>query len=147
MEDVDAEPHDPPAFWPREAFLSDEVAPGGRSPETLDVTGRARFLFFGPYSRLDRGVWRAKVRLRLCPDAARSRLSVQFGAEPDSATADLEFGRAGFHEVTLEHRFDGAGLAQVRLMLRKAAFHGEIVFSGVQLTRVGDGEPASDVAS
>jgi hypothetical protein len=101
--------------------------------------GRARYLLYGPYAALGPGRWRATVFLHLCPDAARRPLAVQFGAEPDYTTLDLPFGVPGNHRVDLEHSLREGDAAQVRLWLKKAAFHGEVRLIGVSLGRAEAG--------
>jgi hypothetical protein len=126
----------PPGDWlAPSAFLSGN----GPCPEAVDVTGRARYLFYGPYAALGPGRWRATVFLHLCPDAARRPLAVQFGAEPDYTTLDLPFGVPGNHRVDLEHSLREGDAAQVRLWLKKAAFHGEVRLIGVSLGRAEAG--------
>lgn len=121
--------------WERQAFLSDQ-APGAPCPAVVDLTGRARYPFFGPYVALAPGLWRATARLEVCPEAARRSLALQFGVEPDYTTTDLPRGTAGPVTVTIDHAFSGEGLAQVRLWLKKAAFHGEVRLLGVDLRRL-----------
>jgi hypothetical protein len=125
-------------WWDRGDFLSDAEGPAGTCPVAIDVTGRARFLSYGPFADLAPGVWRATVFLNLCPDAARCRLAVQFGAEPDYTTKDLEFRITGNHKVEIEHVIHQTGPGQVRLWLKKAAFHGEVRFAGAAVERIGD---------
>jgi len=124
-----------PVWWDRACFLSDE-APDRRCPEVIDVTGRARFLFFGPFIPLGRGLWRATVRLELCPDAARRTLALQFGVEPDYTTHDLPSGACGSLTPQIDFLCETPGTAQVRLWLKKAAFHGEVRLAGARVEPV-----------
>ena len=124
-------------WWDRKIFLSPDLQ-GGVCPEAIDVTGRARYLFFGPYIELSTGLWRADVRFDLCTDASRCRLAVQFGAEPDYATVDVPFGISGSQLIRIEHSRHETGLGQIRLWLKKAAFHGEVRLSGASVSRIGD---------
>ncbi len=124
-------------WWDREIFASAE-APDGRCPKELDVTGRARCLLFGPYLPLTPGHWSATAHLEVCVDAARCRLAVEFGAEPDYALVDLPFGQPGQHAIELTHEIRESGLGQIRLFLKRAAFHGEVRFIGATVRRIGD---------
>ena len=125
-----------PAWWDRGIFL---VAEGEVGPDVIDITGRPRFLVFGPYVELESGVWRATVFLQLCPDAARGRLALQFGAEPDYTTVDLPSNTTGSMSVEAVHRMARPGFAQVRLWLKMAAFHGDVRFFGAVVERVAGG--------
>ena len=130
--------------WDRNNFLSRDD-PSGSCPPAIDITGPARFLWFGPYVPLPAGVWRAEVMFDLCEDAARGRFAVQFGCEPDYTTVDLPGRAPGRQCVVLEHRFSDEGLAQVRLWLKRAAFHGEVRFGQVTIA-VADDQSATDGA-
>jgi len=125
-------------WWDRSRFFSDAEAGVDTCPEVIDLTGRACFVFYGPYAPLAAGLWRATVSINSCADAARRPLSLQFGAEPDYTTVDLPFGMPGDHHLTLEHWFDGGQMAQVRLWLKKAAFHGEVRFLGAHVELISD---------
>jgi hypothetical protein len=124
-------------WWPPEMFLSAD-GPGDRCPPTIDVTGHARRLLWGPYVALPPGLWRARAVVDICPDAARRTLAFEFGAEPDYTAVDLIRGVSGLQTVDVEHRMTGEGLAELRLWLRKAAFHGEARFLGAAVERLGD---------
>src|SRR5579871_6987322 len=88
-------------WWGRGIFLSDEDVTGGVCPPVIDVTGRARILVYGPCRQLAPGVWRATVLLHLSPDAAHRRIGLQFGADPDFASAEVPLGVDGDHRVEL----------------------------------------------
>jgi hypothetical protein len=136
MDQVDVASHVGALWWGRELFFTNDTA-DRRVPEVIDVTGRSRFLFAGPYVNLPAGLWRASVFLDICPEAARRKLAVQLGVEPDYTTVDLTQGQAGPQAVQVEHLMSGDGHAQVRLWLKRAGFHGEIRFSGVALEPTG----------
>ena len=130
-------------WWDRGVFLSDEDVAGGVCPPVVDVTGRARILVYGPHRQLAPGVWRATALLHLSPDAAHRRIGVQFGADPDFATVDLPLGVDGDHRAELTLTVIDETPLEVRLWLKKAAFHGEIRFAGVLLERIADSPPAN----
>ena len=124
-------------WWGRELFLVGR-GPYSPCPEIIDVTGLARVLVFGPYRELPAGIWRATVTLDVSPDAARRPLDVQFGKLPDYTTSPLPFGVPGRHTVKLEYVLRKSGLAEVRVNLKRAAFHGEIRLFGAKVERAGD---------
>jgi hypothetical protein len=123
--------------WDRERFLSGD----GSCPSEIDVTGPPRYLIFGPFITLEPGLWRAEYDLELCPDASLRVLALQFGVEPDYTTLDIPRGQPGFRTVAIEHVLPVAGSVQLRLWLKKAAFHGHVRFKGASVTRVADAEP------
>jgi hypothetical protein len=124
-------------WWGRELFLSVDV-PDGRCPAVIDVTGRARILSYGPYAPLGSGAWRAKAVMDLCADAARGRLALQFGLSTDFATLDVPRGPPGRREIEIDYFCETPGLAELRLVLTRAAFHGEIQFHGVDIQAIAE---------
>ena len=127
----------PSTWWDLKDFRSHDSA-DLRCPEFLDVTGRSRYLVYGPYHELSAGLWRATAKIHLCPDAARCRFSLEFGAEPDFSSVDLPFGKVGPLEIEVEHMFREAGQGQIRLFLMRAAFHGEVRFLGATVRQVAE---------
>jgi hypothetical protein len=128
-------------FWPPSGFSTEG---GGKlSSEVIDVTGRQRHLFFGPYELLASGVWMARLELDLCPDAAKRALTAEFGVDPEMAAFDVAPGAPGPRTIELVQAIRTPGRAQVRLRLRRAAFHGWVRFTGVTLMRLG---PCEDEA-
>ena len=120
--------------WDRELFLSGE----GVCPPEIDVTGLPRFVFFGPFITLEAGLWRAECELEFCADAALRVFALQFGAEPDYTTVDLQRGRPGLQRFVIQHRLSTAAPMQLRLWLKKAAFHGYVRFGGASIERIAD---------
>lgn len=127
----------PSEWWGRERFFN---ADGSQSkcPVVIDLTGPARFLVYGPYAPVAAGLWRATVSFELCGDGARRFLLVQFGSDPDYTTVGVAPTRQpGRRDVAVEHRVKAGGLAQVRVYLARAAFHGDFRFIGVKAQRLG----------
>jgi hypothetical protein len=127
----------PTAWWGRECFHSVDGA-DGLCPAAIDVTGQGRCLTHGPYVVLQPGLWRATATLEICQDAARRRLAVQFGVEPHFSTQDLPYGIPGHHEVRVDFQLSEPGPVQIRILLRRAAFHGEVRFLGARVERLAD---------
>jgi hypothetical protein len=130
--------------WERSRFVT---APEPHPcPEVIDLTGRARHLFCGPWARLEPGLWRAKLRFELCEDAARRLLAVEFGGEESGWTlVDVPVGAAGPREVELEHKFLPGELALLRVLLKAAAFHGEFRFTSAIAQRLDEPLACADV--
>jgi hypothetical protein len=134
---VEAGGADEALWWGRERLRSSDTD-GGACPEVIDVTGPRRCLVFGPHLPLEPGRWRATAMFEVCPDASRRQLSVQFGCYPDFTTVQVPVGVSGLHQIELEYEFKPDQLAEVRLLLDRAGFHGELRFSGAALQKVGD---------
>lgn len=124
------------ALWlAREEFRSIDSDPDP-CPEVVDVTGRPRCLVFGPHLELEPGTWRATALFELCQDAARRRISVQFGSYPDFSVEEAPLTRAGLHQIELDYTFLPHHFAEVRLVLVRAGFHGNVRFHGAFLRRL-----------
>lgn len=132
-----------PGWWPPEMFLSPEK-PEGRCPPVIAVTGRPRDLIFGPYVSLAPGVWRATVFLEVCPNASRCRFDLEFGIFPNYTKIPVTFVGPGHHKLEIEYEVAEAGDAEVRLVLIRPGFHGELRFAGVSVERMGDLSPVAD---
>jgi len=124
-------------IWrPHEFFvtLSQDGAIPSVCPAVIDATGRERYLVSGALGRLPPGRWRASLILRLSAAAARRPLAVQFGADPHFESFSLPYGVPGLHRIDLEATVGDGDEPQIRLWLKRAAFHGEISFLGVGLS-------------
>ena len=136
----------PIRLQPRD-FRTDEPLVSG-APEVFDLLGRDRHLFYGPYLELEPGVWRAKVELELFDSAAKRRLAIEFGVQPDFTTVDLPYHAEGPIEIEVDNAIRAGGLTQIRLWLRRAAATGRVRFGGVTLRKVGElGETVAPAAS
>jgi hypothetical protein len=129
-------------WWDRSAFCDGSGQNGEPCPQVIDTTGRPRCLFHGPGLHLEPGLWRATVFLHVCDMSARRPFTLQFGIGPDYTSVDLEYGVQGNHRVELRHGFPEGGPGQIRLWLRRAAFHGEVRLVGARISRLGDIENA-----
>jgi hypothetical protein len=124
-----------PDIWWAPSQLNSAEGPDQWCPPEIDITGRSRFLVYGPYVSLAAGIWRASVKFELCQDAARSRFTVHFGEMTSYASAHVPFGAAGQNLVDLEHTVLKPAPCEVRIQLNRAAFHGMIKVKGVWLWR------------
>lgn len=124
--------------WPREMFNAGD-APYDACPATLDVTGGARILVFGPYVTLPAGRWRVTTRFELDHQAAAAgAFLVEFGQGADLGHAQLYPSTEGLYEVSLEKTLKGKTPAEIRVWLARPAFHGALRFLGASLERLDD---------
>jgi hypothetical protein len=135
-----------PGWWSPEMFLSPET-PERRCPNVLPVTGPPRDLVFGPYVSLAPGVWRAMVFVEVCPDASRCRFDLEFGIFPSYTKTPVTFLGPGHHKLEIEYIVPEAGDAEVRLVLIRPGFRGELRFAGVSVERVGEAPALAEVGA
>ena len=132
-------------WWGVETFLSPETL-DKRCPAVVDVTGPSRVLLYGPYKILTTGVWRATAFIEVCPDAARCRLEVEFGTHPNFSKIAVPFLVPGRHKLEIQHVVAEEGPAEVRIVLRRGGFTGELRFAGVTVERIADLESSAGAA-
>ncbi len=124
-------------WWARTLFCdgSDGTRP---CPETIDVTGRGRNLFFGPGIALGPGHWRITAHLDLCEEAARCQFRFDFGQLANMAPEYVFPKGPGRYDVSIENTWTRANAVELRLWLHRAAFHGEIRLLGATIERLAD---------
>jgi capsular polysaccharide transport system ATP-binding protein len=135
-----------PGWWSPEMFHSPGT-PDGRCPDVIAVTGRPRDLIFGPYISLAPGVWRATVFLEVCANASRCRLDLEFGVFPNYSKNPVTFLGPGHHKLEIEYTVAEAGDAEVRIVLIRPGFQGELRFAGVTVERIADAPALAEVAA
>ncbi len=62
--------------WPRQCFLLGDQ-PNSAVPVAIDLTGRARIIFYGPYFHLPRGYWNARVLIGFSRDIRGMPFSIE----------------------------------------------------------------------
>jgi hypothetical protein len=133
------------AWWDRTLFRWGDH-PEEPCPQSIDVTGAARILAFGPFLPLSRGEWRARVEFELSPDAARRSYLLEFGAGADLSRVAFGPLPTGPNAVSITHRFEVADPAEIRLWVARAAFHGDLSFKGVWVEALTAGAPPTCAA-
>jgi hypothetical protein len=128
-----------PLTLARERFFHGD-APGQPCPETLDLTGLGRILFYGPYEPVTPGLWTAALRLEVCADGATRPF--QFDVVTGAHVTETRFRpeRPGVFQVQARHAVDAAAPLELRLWVMKPTFHGELRLLGATLERVGEAQ-------
>ncbi|MHB8530310.1 MAG: hypothetical protein ACYC8V_12485 [Caulobacteraceae bacterium] len=131
----------PPAeyarWWDRTEFRAGET-PELPCPETIDITGLARTLVMGPPRMLPGGLWRFTASFELCQDAGRYPYQFKVGNDQAASIQGVQGLGAGAYEAALEHTLPAAALVEVHFSITRAAFHGELRFSGMAVERLGE---------
>jgi hypothetical protein len=125
--------------WERQLFyIYDEPPAPQPIPATrpVDITGRIRFLVYGPFIRLPPGSWTASVILGFSPEAAGMGYSVEVFAGTRLAHARLEPGSESVVEVVLHFSIDESvdQPVQIRIHNERAAFDGRLALGCVTMT-------------
>lgn len=113
----------------------------------MDLTGRARNLFHGPYFELPPGVWQVRLRFDVDPVGAPLRFKFDWGAGEDMTSVSPTIARPGQYNLTISRRWPAAGPAEVRAWIMQGAFQGRFEFHGCTVSRLADDETDRDMAA
>lgn len=130
--------HLDPLVWEPELFFvskdppADELTPAS---EPVDITGRPRYLIYGPFINLPPGSWRANVVVGLSAEAADMSFMVEVFAGRRLSHAQLEPSGAQITEVNLEFIIDDSvdQPLQIRIVNERAAFDGRLALGYVTM--------------
>lgn len=125
--------------WERELFfISEEPAAGQPVPATrpVDITGRIRFLVYGPFINLPPGFWSASVILGFSPEASGMTYIVEVFAGTRLTHARVEPGNERIFEANLHFSIDAAvdHPIQIRIHNERPAFDGRLAVGYVTIT-------------
>jgi hypothetical protein len=125
--------------WERELFFMSED-PASPQPllatRPVDITGRIRFLVYGPYINLPPGSWSASVILGFSPEAAGMTYIVEAFAGVQLTHSRIEPGSERIFEANLHFSIDAAldHPVQIRIHNERPAFDGRLALGYVTLT-------------
>jgi hypothetical protein len=104
----------------------------------LDVTGRPRTLFYGPYLALPPGRWNIVIRFAVDDFAAGHELRFDWGLAGDFISQTESPRTGGVYEVEMTHNVTEVGPWQFRVLLMEGAFEGRMTFLGGIVTLLPD---------
>jgi hypothetical protein len=125
-----------PITWGRELFFIDEEKSAERhqsASRSVDITGRPRFVIYGPGITLPPGAWSAVVALGFTPEAAEMSYVVEIYAETRLAQTRIEPGPRRYVEVSLSFLLSEPLMIDVRIWNERAAFDGRLALGHVTL--------------
>lgn len=106
----------------------------------LDTTGRPRILVQGSSLWVPQGCWRARVRFAVDADAAKRQYRLDWGTRADCASTYISPGEPGVYEIEQDFVWDGADVAEIRLILTEGSFTGTLIFQGMTIRYVPEAE-------
>ena len=129
-----------PIVWEPELFYLAGAAPGQPAAPVsgpIDLTGRARFLVYGPYINLPPGAWSANVVLGFSREAAEMSFLIEVVAGPQLAHTRVQ--PTGEEVVEADLQFTIANSVdrpvEIRIVNERAAFDGRLALGYVTLTQ------------
>lgn len=100
----------------------------------IDLTGRSRFLIYGPYVGLEPGRWTATLRFTI--ESRRSvPLAFYWGSTPDEELLEIEILEPGVYEINITHTLSDPKAVEFRIYLQRAMFAGSMVLEGLSVKR------------
>jgi hypothetical protein len=129
-----------PITWERELFfIGDEPGRQGAAAATrpIDITGRPRYLIFGPFLSLPPGNWSADIALGFSAEAAELSYVVEAGAPTRLAATTVDPRGAREMEINLPFVIDEtvSGPLEIRVWNERTAFDGRLALGYVTLAR------------
>jgi len=135
--------------WERGLFYLLEDGLAEPAARAIDLTGRPRMLFYGPYIAIPAGSWNAEIFVGVSQDGLGTPISIELyergGGE--LARARIVPDKAGVCRVDLAvKQSNSASPLELRIRLESSAFDGKIAIGYVQLNSVaanGEMSPAN----
>ncbi len=122
--------------WPREVFL-DSADQGNPLCRTLDLTGPARLLFYGPFLHLPRGSWFATATFEVRNNLSGNFLKIDLYYEGVIGEWECEMPRDGIYKFDLQFEvFEPRFPIQIRFYIKEGAIEGLFDLKHVELRRV-----------
>jgi hypothetical protein len=123
---------EPELFYVREDRPS---APAMPASGPIDITGRARFLIFGPYINLPPGSWSATVVIGFSAETAGTSFVIEIAAGTQLAYARVQPVGEQVTETNLQFTIANSveQPVEVRVVTERAAFDGRLVLGYVSL--------------
>lgn len=118
--------HPADVTWPRQCFLLGDH-PNSAAPVAIDVTGRARIIFYGPYLHLPRGRWRVRATMGFSQDIRGMPFSVEVHSTELIGKARIFAERGGIFEFAFEATVTAPHEPiEVRIMNEQGAIEGHM---------------------
>ena len=131
--------------WPVYALMRPEY-PDRLTTDSIDLTGPARFLFYGPYFALPASHWRAEIEFDLADCHSENVVGIDIFAEKVLSAVRTRLPPSGSYGCDLWFQIDDPSRpVELRMRLLTGAIEGEISLRRIRLTR--EAPLASQVAA
>jgi hypothetical protein len=123
-----------PITWSRELVMADGHIP---ATHAVDITGRVRALFYGPYISVPPGNWTAEVVLGFSHEATDINFVVDvLAAGRQLCATSIQPARQGVYSVNLSFAIEEANAhpLEFRVVNEKPAFDGKVALGRIALT-------------
>ena len=128
--------------WPDYALLRPEF-PDRLTVGPIDLTGPARYFFYGPYFALSAGLWSADMSLEVQDCFSDNQIAVDVCAAEILAIIKMKLPSRGVYGCRIEFEIvDPSKPVEIRMQLLTGAIEGLIQVRGVRLQRIASSDEA-----
>lgn len=121
------------AMWRRDLFSYPLPPLANEAPYTFDLTGRPKFVVFGPYLTMPPGVWTTRFDLTFDAPSTRHRYRADWGGVTEYQSVEFRPERPGRYQIELTHEWTEAAPCELRLLSMEGVFEGRVTFSGAEV--------------
>lgn len=121
------------AKWRRDLFSYPKPPMTDEPPYTFDLTGRPKFVVFGPYLTMPVGRWTARFELIFDAPATRHRFRADWGGVAEFQSLEFRPERPGRYQIELTHEWAEAAPCELRLLALEGIFEGKVTFDGAEI--------------
>ena len=117
--------------WPRQCFLLGD-RPNSVTPVAIDLTGRARIMFYGPYFHLPRGRWKVRVLVGFSQNIQGMPFSIDVHSRESLGKARIFAKHGGLFDFEFEAKVTTPHEPiEVRIMSEQGAIEGHMGLVGI----------------
>ena len=128
--------------WPDYALLRPEF-PDRLTVGPIDLTGPARYFFYGPYFALSAGLWSADISLEVQDCLSDNQIAIDVCAAEILAIIKMKLPARGVYGCQIEFEIvDPSKPVEIRMQLLTGAIEGLIQVRGVRLQRIASSDEA-----
>lgn len=101
----------------------------------IDLTGRPRFLVFGPYIAMPIGRWTARARFSINEEGIGRQFRLDWGTQSEWSEQMFKTDRPGIFEMELTYEWKAPAPSEIRMVIMEGCFSGEAAFMGAEIRR------------
>jgi hypothetical protein len=106
------------------------------SSQTLDATGKPRFLIHGPYLFMPKGSWKVKARLEFEKALCDKKYAAHWGGVQTYSSLEFKPEHEGLYQLEMDWTWETAAPCEFRLIVQEAVFDGELKVHDLEISRL-----------
>jgi hypothetical protein len=127
--------------WARDLFFEEHHQP---AIHPIDISGKIRYLIYGPYIALPPGNWVAEMVLGFSEDAIDMSFMVEVWAGSKLSTVSIHPSGPGLAQINISFALEESNdnLVEIRVMNERAAIYGRVALGQATVTLLQNVSPA-----